>query len=228
LQQLSERDVSDDQQAVAADGCRGGWVVATRTSVVVLGGLAPLVEDSTIVAVGVDMPIGLPDDWGRAADVEARRFLGGRRGVTVFPTPPRPLLHETDHATANARSRQLFGRGLPRQSFHLLPRLRELDELARTQGKDQMLEVHPECSFRALAGVALPSKHTPEGRVVRQSMLRPLFGDVIDARPRGAEPDDVLDAFAVLWSVERFLRGEHIEHGDGARDRYGLPMRIVT
>jgi predicted RNase H-like nuclease len=174
------------------------------------------------------MPIGLPDEWWRAADVEARRFLAGGRSSTVFPTPPRPLLHETDHVEASALSRRLFGRGLPRQSFHLLPRLRELDELARTQGEDRILEVHPECSFRALAGATLPSKHTAEGRAVRESLLHPLFGEVVDIRPRGAEADDVLDAFAVLWSVERFLRGEHIEHGDGARDRYGLPMRIVT
>jgi predicted RNase H-like nuclease len=174
------------------------------------------------------MPIGLPDTWWRAADVDARRFLGGRRASTVFPTPPRPLVHQTDHAAASALSRTLFGRGLPRQSFHLLPRLRELDELARTQGEDRILEVHPECSFRALAGTTLPSKHRSDGREARQSLLRPLFGAVIDVRPRGADTDDVLDAFAVLWSVERFLRGEHIEHGDGARDRYGLPMRIVT
>ena len=174
------------------------------------------------------MPIGLPDEWWRAADAEARRFLGGGRASTVFPTPPRPLLHETDHGAANALSRRLFGRGLPRQSFHLLPRLRELDDLARTQGEDRLLEVHPECSFRALAGTALPSKHTLEGRLARQRLLGPLFGDLIDARPRGAQVDDVLDAFAVLWSVERFLRAEHIAHGDGARDRYGLPMRIVT
>ena len=174
------------------------------------------------------MPIGLPDKWWRAADAEARRFLGGRRASTVFPTPPRPLLQQTDHGAASALSRRLFGRGLPRQSFHLLPRLRELDEMARTQGEDRLLEVHPECSFKALAGTALPSKHTLEGRLVREALLRPLFGDLIDVRLRDAGPDDVLDAFAVLWSVERFLRSEHIEHGDGARDRYGLPMRIVT
>jgi predicted RNase H-like nuclease len=203
-------------------------VVVTRTSVDVLDCLELVVADSTIDVIGVDMPIGLPDEWGRAADAEARRSLGGGRASTVFPTPPRPLLQETDYAVANAMSRRLFGKGLPKQSFHLLPRLRELDELARTQPEGRLLEIHPECSFQALAGAALPSKHTPDGLRARRALLRPLFGELVEARPRHAEADDVLDAFAVLWSVERFSRGGHIEHGDGARDSSGLPMRIIT
>ncbi len=174
------------------------------------------------------MPIGLPDEWGRAADAEARRSLGRGRASTVFPTPPRPLLHETDYTVVNAMSRRLFGKGLPKQSFHLLPRLRELDELARTQPEGRLLEIHPECSFQALAGAPLPSKHTPEGLRARRALLRPLFGELVEARPRGTEADDVLDAFAVLWSVERFCRGDHMEHGDGTRDACGLPMRIIT
>ena len=216
------------RRGAGVDGSRGGWVVATRTSVRVLDRLESLVEDSTIDVIGVDMPIGLPDEWARAADTEARRFLGGRRASTVFPTPPRPLLHETDYAHANSSSRRRLGRGLPKQAFHLLPRLRELDGLARSQPDDRLVEIHPECSFQALAGATLPSKHTPEGRDARHALLRPLFGELVDVRPPGAQAHDVLDAFAVLWSVERFRRGTHIEHGDGERDRYGLPMRIVT
>jgi predicted RNase H-like nuclease len=199
-----------------------------RASIDIVDRLSMVVADSTIDVIGVDMPIGLADRWDRAADIDARRFLHGGRASTVFPTPPRPLLDETDYAVANATSRRLFGRGLPKQSFHLLPRLRELDVLARAQPESRLLEVHPECSFRALAGTSLPSKHTPDGRDARRALLRPLFGDLVDERPRGADVDDVLDAIAVLWSVERFGRGEHIEHGDGARDRYGVPMRIVT
>jgi predicted RNase H-like nuclease len=228
LQQRSEQLMNALRRDAGVDGCRTGWIVATRTSVHVIERLETLVEDSTIDIIGVDMPIGLPDRWARAADTEARRFLGGRRASTVFPTPPRPLLHEADYALANLGSRRLFGRGLSKQAFNLLPRLREVDELARTEPEDRLVEIHPECSFRALAGAALPSKHTPGGRAARQALLRPLFGELVDARPPGAQVHDVLDAFAVLWSVERFRRGAHIEHGDGARDRYGLPMRIVT
>jgi len=216
------------QRGAGVDGCRAGWIVATRTSVLVIDRLGTLVEDATIDIIGVDMPIGLPDKWTRAADTEARRFLGGGRASTVFPTPPRPLLHATDYAHANVESRRLFGRGLPKQAFNLLPRLRELDELVRAQPENRLVEIHPECSFRALAGAALPSKHRPDGLDARRALLRPLFGDAVDARPPGTQVHDVLDAFAVLWSVERFRRRAHLEHGDGERDCYGLPMRIVT
>ena len=82
--------------------------------------------------------------------------------------------------------------------------------------------------FQTLADAPLPSKHTSDGLRARRALLRPLFGELVEARPRGAEADDVLDAFAVLWSVERFCRGDHIEHGDGTRDACGLPMRIIT
>ena len=61
----------------------------------------------------------------------------------------------------------------------------------------------------------------------------PVFGAIVDIRPRGARVDDVLDAFAVLWSAERFARGEHVVLGRDAQqglvmhDERGLPMRIV-
>ena len=53
-----------------------------------------------------------------------------------------------------------------------------------------------------------------------------MFGPV--APLRGARFDDVLDAYAVLWTTERFARGEHVSFGDGARDERGILMRIVA
>jgi hypothetical protein len=38
----------------------------------------------------------------------------------------------------------------------------------------------------------------------------------------------VLDACAVLWSAERFARGDHVTLGDGSVDALGLPMRILS
>src|SRR5262249_10923158 len=107
---------------VGVDGCRGGWIVAERDAVTVIDRLEPLVADAAISAIGVDMPIGLPDVWGRSADVAARRFLG-RRASTVFPTPPRPLISSTTYEEANARRRETYGRGLSRQTFNLFPKI---------------------------------------------------------------------------------------------------------
>jgi predicted RNase H-like nuclease len=212
---------------VGVDGCHSGWVVATRTDVVVIDRLGPLVSDPAITVIGVDMPIGLPERWGRQADDAARRFLG-RRSSTVFPTPPRSLLGEESFDAANARSRLEYGRGLPHQSFNLFPKIREIDALVRPEQGERVIEVHPECSFCAMAGGPVPPKQTAEGRDQRLRLLEPRYGDIVRSRPAGARIDDVLDAFAALWSSERFARAEHIVHGPVERDRRGLPMRIVS
>jgi len=219
-------------RTVGVDGCRGGWVVASLDHVEVRDHLDGVVADATVAVIGVDMPIGLPLTWGREADREARRLLGWPRASSVFSTPPRSLLTATSYATANRRSRSELGQGLTRQTYHLFDRIREVDHLVTAPGRagagDRLVEIHPECSFRLMAGEPLPSKHTADGVERRRALLLPRFGPVIDERPTGAGGDDVLDAFAVLWSAERFARDEHLTLGDGSVDERGLPMRIVT
>jgi predicted RNase H-like nuclease len=205
------------------DGCRRGWVVATRTGVFLASSIAEVIANHDVV--GIDMPIGLPPAWGRAADTEARRLLG-RRACTVFPTPPRSLLVHTTYADANADARHRYGKGLQRQTWQLVPHIREVDDAMDPSMEGRVAEIHPECAFATLAGVPLPPKRTAEGREGRRSLVRDLFGDVATHVP-GAAMHDVLDAYGVLFSAERFARGEHVAMGDGARDERGLVMRIV-
>jgi len=214
-------------RVAGVDGCRAGWVVAQRDSVTVIDRLEPLVADAAITAIGVDMPIGLPETWGRSADDAARRFLG-RRASTVFPTPPRSLITSTTYEEANARSRAAYGRGLSRQTFNLFPKIREVDALMHPDQVQRVLEVHPECAFAVMVDGVLPPKRSRAGRLAREQLLEDRFGDIARSRPRGARVDDVLDAFAVLWSTERFVRREHIVHGGGELDGRGLTMQIIT
>jgi predicted RNase H-like nuclease len=203
------------------DGCRGGWVVATEHGARV----EPHLDRSMGSTIGVDMPIGLPDDRPRASDQQARRFLGPRR-ASVFTTPPRACLHAADHAAAVLASRAAIAIGLSVQSFHLLTKIAELDALVEA-GEEQFVEVHPECAFLVLNAMEpLPPKALPAGAARRRELLTALFG-ALPPVPRGARPDDLLDAYAVLWSVDRYVRGEHLTFGDGALDRRGLPMRII-
>jgi predicted RNase H-like nuclease len=216
------------------DGCPGGWVVARRErgrlDVRVVTDLVAVID--LVDHVGIDMPIGLASAPGRSADRDARLLLGARR-ASVFPAPARPLLECRSHAEANALSRSLFDIGMSVQTFHLLPKIREVDLLARgldpSERDTRLAEVHPECSFLLASGVPLASKHTGEGIARRRAVIAQVMGEV-PAVPRGARPDDVLDACAVLWSVERFARNEHRTLPDGAteRDGYGTLMRIVV
>src|SRR5437660_545031 len=91
--------------------------------------LADACEGLSILAV--DMRIGIVDvpRPSRACEGEARALLRGKAS-SVFPTPCRPVLVCTTHAEANATSKKL-GIGINQQTFHLFPKMREVDELLR-------------------------------------------------------------------------------------------------
>lgn len=208
-------------QLAGVDGCRGGWVVATVEGAT----FEPRLHRGLGTTIGIDMPIGLPDRESRASDREARAFLGARRS-SIFTTPPRACLATADYPTALAASRAAMGIGISVQSFHLLPKIRELDALVEP-GESQFVEIHPECAFLLLNDhVGLPPKSSTDGALLRTELLRGWYGPLPPV-PRGAKPDDLLDALAVLWSVHRYVAGEHRTFGDGAVDARGLPMRVV-
>ena len=214
---------SGPMRVCGVDGCPDGWVVATLTTLHVVGSLDDLVGQYDLV--GIDMPIGMSMDGRRQCDTEARKRLK-KRACTVFPVPPRPLVHLLDYATANAESKQRFGRGIPRQSFAIWPKIRELDLLARSH-PSLFVEVHPECSFAKMTGEIPPTKHREPGKNFRRRAVAEHFGSVPPS-PRGAKDDDVLDAYAVLWSALRVAAGCFDPLGDGAVDSAGLLMRIAV
>ena len=116
------------------------------------------------------------------------------------------------------------------QSWHILGKIADLDHALTPADEDRVVEVHPECSFAEMnGGTPLVSKHSAEGRAVRTALLETVFG-ALPPTPRGAARDDVLDAYAVLWTAERFAAGLHRDLGAevGQRDERGLLMRIVV
>ena len=228
-------------EVAGVDGCRGGWVIVrtggrtgSRSSLEVAPSLEQLageVASGAVAMVCIDMPIGLPEHGDRACDRQARVLLGSRRS-TVFPAPPRVCLGAPDHATAVARARAATGRGVTLQTFHLLPRITELDGLLRRQPTlvGRVVEAHPECCFASLTGTPLAPKRAADGRRQRLDALRPLFGELdrwLADRPRGTQPDDVLDAAVLAWTARRHLVGRTTTLGDGTHDAHGLPMQIV-
>ncbi len=213
-------DETDD--TVGIDGCKSGWIMATTHAVVVV----PELRLERFRIVGIDMPIGLLDGPPRACDVAARKYLE-RAGSSVFPAPPRSALGYRDYHAALSAARAATGRGISKQTFNIMAKVFELDHLIDESNQSMFVEVHPECSFRTLNDHKdLPSKKTMEGRVARRRLLDDHF-DVPRKAPAGAAMDDMLDAYAVLWSAQRFRRGEHRIFGDGQRDSRGIEMRIV-
>jgi predicted RNase H-like nuclease len=158
--------------------------------------------------VGIDMPLGLLADGWRDADILARRALG-RRGVTVFAIPPRPVWQQPTYAEANRACRELTGKGLSAQTWGLRDRLLEADAYRR-KSPAQLYEVHPELAFAALAGAPIAdSKHTPAGLATRRKLLAQA-GLALPARVAGAAENDLLDAAAVAWSARRIAAGQAV------------------
>ncbi|WP_318570931.1 DUF429 domain-containing protein [Salinigranum marinum] len=100
----------------------------------------------------VDIPIGLPTDDARAADLEARTFLPPSRQSSVFPAPCEQAVYEDEYDEAAETHEDVLGRGLSPYSWSLSPRIREVDEFLGqyTDARGPMLESHPEVCFHAL------------------------------------------------------------------------------
>jgi predicted RNase H-like nuclease len=224
------------------DGCRNGWVVVTTGldrgapgTVEVVTEIEPVVarvRRGELAALGIDMPIGLPADGVRLADVEARALLGPRRS-SLFPTPPAAVLEARDYADALVRCRAATGRGLSRQAFNLVPKMREVAAALDASLQPAVAEVHPETSFCVLAGAPCAHpKRTAEGVAERAARLRPCFANLDAAlanRPTRAKADDVLDAFAAAWTARRMASGMATWLGDaGARDPRGYRLTIAA
>jgi predicted RNase H-like nuclease/RimJ/RimL family protein N-acetyltransferase len=227
-------------QAVAgADACRGGWCVVTLpvdgdTTVEVLDRFAKVATRQAkgrLGAIGVDIPIGLSDGPPRQCDVDARALLGDRRS-SVFPAPVRPVLGARSFEQALSRSRSASGLGLSKQSWHLVPKITEVDRLLDPTRQGRIFECHPEAAFAALRGV--PMAHPKKGRPGRDERLAVLGPHVpgIDALvakpPSGAAADDVLDAAVVALTAKAVLAGKARRLGERRHDAKGLVMEIVV
>ena len=217
-----------------ADGCRTGWVVCRRDTdgtldIAVVRTLAEACEGLSILAV--DMPIGFVDHPRppRACEVEARKLLP-RKASSVFPTPCRPALACTTHAEANALSKTM-GVGINQQTFHLFPKMREVDALMRGDHALHSIvyEAHPKLAFARMNGgkPVLSKKRQPDGYAERRKLLaRHGFRTTVE-RLSGAARDDILDAIAVCRTATLIANGTASRLGPAdERDRHGLPMNI--
>lgn len=222
---------------VGVDACRSGWVaVALGDDGVVGAALAATVPEvldllavhGPVERIGIDIPIGGLEGRPRACDDLARARLGPRRS-SVFAAPDPRVLHAATYAEANARSKALTGRGLAKQAWNLVPRIREVAALVAERRLDPA-EVHPELCFRELAGAPLPHPKTTWAGIRHRERLLAAAGLVLpdDLGAAGAAGvDDVLDAAAVAWTARRWARGESWLLPDPPeRDAAGRPVAI--
>ena len=81
-----------------------------------------------------------------------------------------------------------------------------LEVHALAEVDERVIEMHPEVSFRRLAGDPLPeSKHTHEGLERRRALLA-AAGIVLPGAVPGVPEADLLDAAAGAWTAARYSR----------------------
>jgi len=240
-------DGGNMQQVAGIDGCRSGWVVVRRDvtggapKVQVVPGLREVISDPSLAVVAIDVPIGLLDGavpGGRPCDVAARRMLAPRRASSVFSAPVRGVLGATSYAQAAACSRASSPHtlALSQQSFAILPKIAEVDDLVTPDLQDRVVEVHPECCFAEMNGGEglAERKKSREGRTARLALLCEHWAPGVDLvelveghRSRGVQRDDVVDAMVACWTAERVRAGTARKLTEvGSIDGRGLRMEI--
>jgi predicted RNase H-like nuclease len=226
------------------DGTPEGWavvIIAAGQSIIrKVTALSDIFDDTTnFDIVAVDAPIGLLDAYevgGRVCDRAARQFLRRPRGSSVFPAPVRPVLEATSWEDACVRSRASAanGKAVTKQTFAILPKIREVDALLqmRPELREVVREVHPEVCFSELAGMSMTHhKASTLGREERQRALALSFPQLhmIEkaGRDQGLPTEDILDATVACWSAIRLAGGKGRSLPDAIpRDITGLPMAI--
>jgi predicted RNase H-like nuclease len=229
--------------AIGIDGCKEGWFYFRFDGDTGTFGVSPelslLVDDLPAQAcVLIDMPIGLRarGKKERECDAAARAMLGPRRS-SVFAAPVRPVLKAKDYQAALEQSRRLTGRGLSRQSWNIVPKIREVDELlqARPELARQMFEAHPEVLFTGLAGGPMSaSKATRDGFTERMTILSILHPDAEALVASAflahggfeAARDDVVDAFVLALCARKPTQFRTLPE-EPETDPKGLPMQMV-
>lgn len=232
-------------QYIGIDGCKAGWVLVGldeqgRAGYALLNAIDELsayVEKAQCILI--DIPIGLktrqPDE--RSCDKQARKLLSPHRGSSVFPVPSRCALHCNDYREALARNRECTGRGITRQTFNIMPKIREVDSyLQKLKQRKIIHEMHPEVCFWALNDqqAMQTKKRSQDGFEERLAILNQFIPDVgrfieqvmqLTLRKQVAR-DDIVDALVGAVTASHYRQLQTIPEQPEVDDK-GLPMEIV-
>ena len=206
---------------IGMDGCRCGWLCLTEDlarktiEARVLSRFDEILAFKAKPQVAmVDIPIGLTDRGPRECDKKTRARLGKPRSNSVFPAPIRSMLKVRNYEMACRIGEKVDGRKISRQSWAIIPKIKEVDDFLQINKdfQSRIWECHPELCFYFWNKnkPMVFGKKNPSGKAEREKLVLGKYGQPFrDARrnlPRGMyAADDLLDAFAALWSAERFI-----------------------
>lgn len=224
------------------DGCKAGWIAILeddegRRRSAVFATFADIVATEARLVV-IDVPIGIMTRAPREVDTAARRALG-ERACCVFSAPYRPMLGARTYHEACAIREGIDGKRCSKQAFEIFRKIAEVDSRMTPELQRRVREGHPEITFATLqGGVAIPhKKRSAAGRSARVAALKPFFPEldalVAARRPSGVECDDLIDAYAMLWTARRVEKGiaqrlTGMTSTSGQRDDRGVVAEMLA
>ncbi len=232
---------------IGIDGCKDGWFCVALGEnddwcfrvIKDMQSLAEFVNQASSVLI--DIPIGLQDRGTdeRQCDKDARKLLRPKRSSSVFPAPARQTLLASDYKHAQVINRQSNGRGLSQQSWAIVPKIREIDNLLSSNIHLQGLvrECHPELCFWALNDkVAMQyNKKKEQGRQERLTVLEKSFRQCHELFEQASSEflrrqvahDDIIDAMVCAVTAKYGYNNYKIVPPVPVYDINGLSMEMV-
>ncbi|TNF99842.1 MAG: DUF429 domain-containing protein [Gammaproteobacteria bacterium] len=231
---------------VGVDGCKAGWFCVQLDDaenwafdiVPDAIGLGKLSHDARLVLI--DIPIGLLSNGPveRACDKQARKLLG-KRASSVFPAPSRQTLNCNTYPEALEVNRATIGRGLSRQAWNIVPKIREIDMLITSTPSlpGVLRECHPEVCFWALNNQQAMqyNKKKEQGIHERLDVLEPYFSPCRELYDEALKTflrkqlarDDIIDAMVAAVTAKYGVDQLMTIPGKPMQDNTGLPMEMV-
>jgi len=234
-------------KSLGIDGCKKGWFTVELTDVdwttMVYKNINEIWDYyKNTNYITIDIPIGMRknENMERKCDLEARRILGPGRESSVFPVPCREATYASSYEEAHKINKQKVNRGLSKQTWGIIPKIREVDILLMREkdSRNQIQESHPEIAFWALNGrKALKyNKKSENGIEERIEILSKYDGRILDIYEKSlaqylrkeVAKDDILDAIcmAITGALAQSKNYKTIP-SIIEKDEEGIEMKIV-
>ena len=199
--------------ALGIDGCHAGWCMVKldnlgNSSMSLINDISVLPDTCADIAL-IDIPIGLSDSGEESEFYRmAKKELKGQSSC-VFPVPCRDVIYKVDtYEEACEINKERTGKKISRQSWSIVPKIREVDEFmsSNPEMKGFLVEHHPELCFLRLLGTPCKyNKREQLGENQRIAVLKKHM-DILSLvgnhtySSRDVARDDIIDA-AVLAFV---------------------------
>ena len=147
--------MTDATCVIGIDGTSTGWIASIGSArnkclntIKFSENLDRLLSGYPNSVVVIDMPIELnKKNYLRQCDVLAKKYLGRNFQSSVFIPPLKRVLQCSTYQEANKLSKEITGKGLSKQSWHLKNKINEVRAVSKIYNKlyEDILSVASKC-----------------------------------------------------------------------------------